>query len=75
MLRKVRYGRTDGRTNEHEFIGPFSTSWGTNNNNNNNNNNKHAWMVPHVFGVKWMLADEFGHNSCIINEVTNMTQK
>ena len=23
--------RTDGLTNEHEFIGPFSTSWGTNN--------------------------------------------
>ena len=27
--------RTHGRTDEHEFIGPFSTSWGTNNNNDN----------------------------------------
>ena len=35
LLRTGRYGRT----NEHEFIGPFSTSWGTNNNGNNNGNN------------------------------------
>ena len=31
IAQKMRYKRTDGLTTDnHEFIGPFSTSWGTN---------------------------------------------
>ena len=29
----------------------------------------------HVLGMKWMMTDEFGHNSYIINEVSKMIQK
>ena len=32
-------------------------------------------LSGNVLGLKRMKTDEFGHNSCIINEVTKMTEK
>ena len=48
IAEKMRYGRTyirtNGRTNEHEFIGPFSILWGTNNSQSNSETDRRTHL-------------------------------